>query len=495
MSQVSWYPQNPRSRRDFFLRSFPIFIALVIFLYFGLDWLGAFEFLEKLVRENAAWLMKVIFGVGYDEFIQGYYERIDADPLSGGSIRFGETFPGIRIHGYPSILLIIRACTGMEAGALLMALILITPAKWYNKILANVVNLLMMHIGNTFRVAFHFWFTKYLYEGGMSADKAFFWAHDMLSKVFGFVGIVIFTLVIERTGVKIVSTFGAWMDAIGEGVKRFYWRVQKFSFYKRPLIANENENPNVDLEIEKGSIEKSRTQKVFFYPKEEIVENKWSFFKNTFSVFVIIAAIIMVLNFIPQITKMIGGATDTIAINWFGAERIEFAMGRFWWYSKFENVANVPFAIGIFASGLGFVALMLGLIFATPADMKKKIFTSLGTLVTIIPLQILQLGLRKGMVWQVANNTTFKSEHPLLYLNVADLANTWFPIFFWTIIIIAWFVILYYLDVKVISTLFAWLHQLYDVFLRLVGLKKGPKDDEVFSDEANIDENGEVILN
>ncbi|MEA2069871.1 MAG: hypothetical protein U9O98_01125, partial [Asgard group archaeon] len=199
MSNVSWYPEKPKETMQFFLRSFPIFVALVVFLYFGLDWLGAFEFLEFLVRDNSAWLMNIIFGIPYDDFVRGLYERVDRDILTGGIVPFGELFPGIVLDDYPKILLIIRACTGMEAGALLMALIFVTPAKWENKAVAHVVNLLMMHIGNTFRVAFHFWFTQFLYtKTSLNADDAFLYAHDWLSKVFGFIGIVIFTLVIER---------------------------------------------------------------------------------------------------------------------------------------------------------------------------------------------------------------------------------------------------------------------------------------------------------
>jgi hypothetical protein len=68
MSRVEWFPETPRERLRFFLRSFPIFVGLVVFLYFGLDWLGAFEFLEHLVQQNSSWLMHTIFRVPYDKF-------------------------------------------------------------------------------------------------------------------------------------------------------------------------------------------------------------------------------------------------------------------------------------------------------------------------------------------------------------------------------------------------------------------------------------------
>ena len=490
MSQVSWYPTNPRSRRDFFLRSFPIFVVLIIFLYFGLDWLGAFEFLEVLVRDNSAWLMKIIFGMNYDDFTRSFYERIDEDILTGWTVDFGYPhFPGIEISGYPKTLIIIRACTGMEAGALLMALILVTPAKWYQKGIAQVVNFLMMHIGNTFRVAFHFWFTNYLYGKTIfgkfiNDDLAFFWAHDMLSKVFGFIGIVIFTLVIERTGVKIVSTFGAWMDAIGEGLKRLTWKIEKRAFYTQKSKKNNNLTIDPSEKGKNEEISKSNAEKTFFYPTKEISKNKWNFAGITFGIFAVVTTALLMLGFIPGFSKIIAESSDNIAINWFGAIRYTFEQEGSWWVSVFLSAPEVKFKIGLFGTGLGLVAFMIGLIIATPGEWLKKLWTSLITIVSIFPLYIFSLGLQKFLIHSLAANDTFRINHPLLYFNFADLLVNFFPFFMWILGFTMLMLIYHAFEIKTFYVLYAWLHQLYILFLRIIGLRKDKKHDEIFSDEA-----------
>jgi len=483
MSQVSWYPANPRSRMNFFLKSFPIFIALVIFLYFGLDWLGAFEFLELLVRENSAWIMNVVFGMSYEDFVRGYSERRDSDLLTGGIVYFGEDFPSINLDGYPITLLIIRACTGMEAGALLMALILVTPAKWYQKSIAQVVNLLMMHIGNTFRVAFHFWFTDYLFKGGMDAQTSFFWAHDMLSKVFGFVGIVIFTLVIERTGVQIVSTFGAWMDAIGEGIKRLTWRIEGRSFYSKLKTIDSFESEQlVDTEIIESKVPKSNAEKVYFYPTKELKNNKWKFTGKTFGIFAIVSTALLMLGFIPGFSNFIAGSSDTIAVNWFGAVRESFNKFGLWWISIFDIADFVQFKVGLFGTGLGLVAFMIGLVIATPGEWKKKVWATIIT-ISIFPLHIFTLGLQKYWVYSLAANAAFRINHPLLYINFADILVNTLPVVFWLLGFTLLMLIYHALDIKAFYLIYAWLHKIYFVFLQIVGIRKTQVKDEIFKDE------------
>ncbi len=393
---------------------------------------------------------------------------------------------------YPITLLIIRACTGMEAGALLMALILVTPAKWHKKTIAQVVNLLMMHIGNTFRVSFHFWFTNYLYQGGMEAHTAFFWAHDMLSKVFGFIGIVIFTLVIERTGVKIVSTFGAWMDAIGEGVKRLTWKIEGRSFYSiTSSIDNSNPEKSVSAEIEQSEVTKSNIEKIFFYPSKELNKDKWQFVGKTFGIFAIVSGVILLFGFIPGFSKLIASSSDMVAINWFGAERKFFDQVDYWWVSIFKNARNVDFKIGLFGTGFGLVAFMIGLIVATPGEWKKKVWASIITVVTIFPLYIFTLGLQKSWVYSLASNDVFKKSHPLLYVNLADILVSSLPFVFWILGFTLLLIIYHALDIKALYLVYAWLHKFYLFFLQTVGIRKSHSKDEIFSEE--IEEEKEFI--
>jgi len=462
--EVSWYPRTANERKSFFWRSFPMFVALIIFLYFGLDWIGAFEFLEILVRNNSSWLLQVIWNYDSSDIVASYFQRVDKDPLKPGNVFFGEPyFPGIDLATYPRILLIIRACTGMEAGALLMALILVTPAKWQNKLGATVTNFLMMHIGNTFRVAFHFWYTQHLYvkyiDMGMAssaaADKAFFLAHDSLSKVFGFVGIVIFTLVIERTGVRIVSTFGAWIDAFADSMKRTTSKIEANAFYFKSRVTYE-ELANADETIP-SRVE--TIEKIPFYPREEILNNKWKSFVNTFGLFIIISGGFLLLGLIPQINQFIGTTSDSLAKSLGAGFDEQQKFGLFWWISVVDNVNQRNFVISILSSGILVFGIMMAGIIITPASWKRKGIAMAITPVLIFPLTILFHGFNKWATWKVANGD-IENTHPLLYLNLADMVKVWFPLFFWVGLVVLLFYIYKKLNVKFFSIVWSWLHQI-----------------------------------
>jgi len=480
MSYVSWYPNTSRERRNFFLKTFPTFIVLMFFLYFVLDWLGAFEFLEVLVRDNSVWLLDTIFGMDTSEFTVSFFQRIDPDPLTNSNVYFGRPyFPGLRMGTYPRTLLIIRACTGMEAGALLMTLIFITPAKWQNKTVAHVTNLLMMHVGNTFRVAFHFWFTEYLYKLWGDADKAFFWAHDMLSKVFGFVGIVIFTLVIERTGVRIVSTFGAWIDAMVDGFKRITWRIQGKAFYLDKVLSYEESTTDDKVPTRVEEFTKKN-----FYPKEEIETNKWSFFKRTFGIFAGISIVIIGIGFIPALNQIIGSTTDSIAGS-FGAIQTDAGIyNTFWWRSTFQLLnADNAFITNVVSSGVLLFALMFALLYVTPGKKVNKGIAIGLTPVIIFPLNFLRLGFQKWATWSVATGN-LKDVKPLLYENVADMITTWFPFFFWILLFVGLMLLYRALRVRAFSMMWAWMHQLITTLGWVVGLRDKPG--EVVVSKASV---------
>ncbi|NHJ46430.1 MAG: NINE protein [Asgard group archaeon] len=493
MSYESWYPRTVDERKHFLVRSLPMFVILLVFILYGLDWLGAYEFLEVLVRNNSAWLLKIIWG--FEDFTIGYIERRDPDPLTGGIIRFGEPhFPGITMDTYPRDLLIIRACTGMQAGALLMALIFVTPAKWQNKTIAHIVNLLMMHIGNTFRVAFHFWYTQHLYQKfiaeGMAmfdaADKAFDIAHDSLSKVFGFIGIVIFTLVIERTGVKIVSTFGAWIDSISDGFKGITNRVEKNAHYEdarvshKKLATSEEEEPARVTELIKQN----------FYPRDQINNNNWTFFRKRFYVFFGAAIGIMALGLIPSINQAIGLASDKISVG-FGAflngngflsdlhasNPDQFSNNPLWWGSDFQGLSlKNSFAINIASSGMLLFGIVMAAIIVTPGKWKNKSVALSITPFIIFPLNILRLGFQKWATWKLANFDALKAPdgRPLLYLNLTDMVTNWIPFVFWISVFVLLIFIFNKLQVKVFATMWAWLHQIVISIGWVIGLRDRP---------------------
>ncbi|MFQ5978115.1 MAG: heimdallarchaeosortase [Candidatus Heimdallarchaeota archaeon] len=103
---------------------------------------------------------------------------------------------------------IIRACTGMQAGAILIALIVVTKAPWKNKVIALPVFAGMLYVGNTLRVIFHLW----LVQQQWGTVSEFWFAHDLLSQPIGFVGTIIFAFVIGKLGVPIIDQFADFMD-------------------------------------------------------------------------------------------------------------------------------------------------------------------------------------------------------------------------------------------------------------------------------------------
>lgn len=110
---------------------------------------------------------------------------------------------------------IVKACTGMQAGGLLLAIIMVTEAPWKNKILASSTFFVALFIGNTLRIAFHLWcVTVLVTDFGMDPEPAFYWAHDVSSKVIGFFGTIFFALIIEKMGVGAIDTFADWLDWI-----------------------------------------------------------------------------------------------------------------------------------------------------------------------------------------------------------------------------------------------------------------------------------------
>ena len=105
---------------------------------------------------------------------------------------------------------IVRACTGMQAGAIIFALILVTKAPWREKAIALPTFAAMLYIGNTLRVTFHLWL---VYQDWGTISE-FWFAHDLLAKPIGFVGTLIFAYVIEKLGVPIIDQFADFLDLV-----------------------------------------------------------------------------------------------------------------------------------------------------------------------------------------------------------------------------------------------------------------------------------------
>ncbi len=152
-----------------------------------------------------------------EEFLRGegiFYEAVDATP-------------GIYVPSTNTKYWIVKACTGMQAGALMLGLIAISHAKWTRKVMASVVFFMTLFIGNTLRIAFHLLLTYILHAYfGLSPQEAFYWGHDVTSKIIGFFGTLFFAWLIEQCGVPVIDTFADYVDY---AMWRITWLYKKLT--------------------------------------------------------------------------------------------------------------------------------------------------------------------------------------------------------------------------------------------------------------------------
>lgn len=216
-------------------------VAIAVFLYIVPDYL----FLEQITRDM------VLVGLNLLGAESGVTTQIFPIISQPDYTQFGEASvltPGIVIPSQSvnySAFWIVKACTGMQAGAILIALILITPipSKYVdtskhlhemsfrerfrvtNPILYNslykltviAIFFIVLFVVNTIRITFHLWLVWLGFP--------FSFAHDDLSKPIGFVGTLIFAYIIEKTGIPIIDTFADWMDSAYLGIKGIYNKV------------------------------------------------------------------------------------------------------------------------------------------------------------------------------------------------------------------------------------------------------------------------------
>ncbi|MHA1237162.1 MAG: hypothetical protein ACTSQ9_05840, partial [Candidatus Hodarchaeales archaeon] len=70
-------------------------------------------------------------------------------------------------------------------------------------------------------ITFHLWCVSFLVsQFQMDPNTAFYWAHDVSSKVIGFFGTILFAMIIEKMGVPLIDQFADWLDWI-------WWRIDK----------------------------------------------------------------------------------------------------------------------------------------------------------------------------------------------------------------------------------------------------------------------------
>lgn len=204
-----------QERRNFAIRSVTITVLITVLLYLFPSYYG----LEKITTETSYFLLE-LFGFHPRYFI---YEDNLANLGLFDQTLFNlydstrATYPAISIDtaNSRSNYLIVRACTGMQAGALLLGLIWSTPAELHDKIRSSYVILIALFLGNTGRIAAMIAITTiFMQDYGLPYSEAWHLAHDVMGRPLGFFGTIGFTLLIEKRNVKILDTIQVWMDAL-----------------------------------------------------------------------------------------------------------------------------------------------------------------------------------------------------------------------------------------------------------------------------------------
>ena len=202
-----------KERRYFVIKSVTITIVITVGLYLFPSYYG----LESITTSTSYFFLD-LFGFhprlfvyedsfseisGFDRYLLDLYDSTRA------------TYPAISIdtNRSRSNYLIVRACTGMQAGALLLGLIWSTPAEIHDRIRASYVILIALFLGNTLRIAAMIAITTILIENfGLDYETSWDFAHNWLGRPVGFFGTIGFTALIEMRGVKILDTITTWID-------------------------------------------------------------------------------------------------------------------------------------------------------------------------------------------------------------------------------------------------------------------------------------------
>ncbi len=213
------------------LLSLAFVVVLTLVLYLVPD----YYFLEKMTKET---VQKILGLYQFPVEDGGYYFELDDDKTL--FVILTNIFVSLDGHGgYTPVIrstnplayrqfAVVRACTGMQAGALLLSLVIVTPADTKKKIKASIYSLIALFIGNLLRIALVIGMTIQLQSAyGASHADAWFWAHDVLGKPIGFFGTIFFAMVIERQGVPILNTVSLWIDSFLDLLKNISDKIRK----------------------------------------------------------------------------------------------------------------------------------------------------------------------------------------------------------------------------------------------------------------------------
>ena len=218
-----------KERRNYAIYSFGLTFSITVLLYVFPSYFA----LEMLTTKMSYFFLN-LFGFNPRLFI--YEDQTSSFGFIDQTLYYlydssRATYPAISIEGetgVPNYYIIIRACTGMQAGALLLGLIWSTPAKLKDRINASFIVLVVLYIGNTLRIAAMIAITTILTQDfGISHEYAWTLAHDRMGEPLGFVGTILFTFMIEKRQVRILDPITIWIDVLNQDVyqplkKRFF---------------------------------------------------------------------------------------------------------------------------------------------------------------------------------------------------------------------------------------------------------------------------------
>lgn len=218
-----------RERDKFVLKSLGITLGVTAALYLLVNWYWL-QYLLSWAAYGLLWLFNfdvswIMFdyaaageeeSVGMFEGLMEAYRTFEAGtPVLNWHVG---TAPAVRAHYVTRAathFTIVKACTAMQAGALMIGLVMATPAERNKKIKAISWMFIGLFIGNALRIALIIATTVlFVDEFGMTYAAGWMWAHDVSGKMISFIGTIVFTVIIEKQGVRVLDTITVWMDTL-----------------------------------------------------------------------------------------------------------------------------------------------------------------------------------------------------------------------------------------------------------------------------------------
>ena len=215
-------PKDEKKERWTLKQSAIYFLIVVLLTLFLLNISEIVEFFYILFRVDYGWGSNQLWTIdlwlryatssGASRFLSFFniapsYTIIN----SSGSVLI---YPNVPELGSSYALEVIKLCTGIEAMALLTALVVATPTKWYKKLIGGAFMVLGIYFANVLRIVI----TVVLLMNGFS----FYIAHEVLAATMTIVFTIIFVLIVQMF---IIRNF---IDSMINAVLGIYYGVANY---------------------------------------------------------------------------------------------------------------------------------------------------------------------------------------------------------------------------------------------------------------------------